>query len=65
MRAGGVGEDLDSVKTHVNVRTNLVSMFHVPTPSIYLFGVKSSSQVSTPMHESLVLMTASPNGTLY
>lgn len=67
MAATRVSEDLDTVQTHINMRTVNVGLVWKTLELMtgaYLAGVNNSSHSSTPMHVSTVLITASPNVTL-
>jgi hypothetical protein len=69
MASTGVGEDLNTIKTHQNVGTRGSAMRNTITDvkwtTAHLAGVNNSSHNSTPKQVSIVLTTASPNGTLF
>jgi hypothetical protein len=62
-----VGEDLDAVQAHQDVRSNGELAVHIVVDlangQAHEAGVKSSSHSSTPITVSSVATTASPKGT--
>lgn len=63
MARRGVGEDLHSIQTHLNVGPVIRPASYTINPT-HEAGVNSSSQSSTPMTVSSVATTASPKGTV-
>ena len=60
-REGGNGEECEWVDVGIHAHNQPSALLH----PLHLFPVKSSSQVSQPMHVSIAAMTASPKGTMY
>ena len=71
MAPARIREYFHTVKAHKNMWTGDSEAKHVSRAGdsggsiqVHLAGVNNSSHSSTPMHVSVVLITASPNGTL-